>query len=695
MSARRACAVLEFDTASYRYKSCRPDLAPLAAQIKAICETRVRYGYRRVDVLLRREGWHVNQKRIRRIYNELGLQLRNKTPKRRVKAKLREDRAPATRPNDVWAMDFVHDQLATGRKIRILTVVDTFSRFSPAVDPRFSDQARPVLPPTVNRQSIGRGRIATYRGRSRIDPRTSCFPLHQKCWQDDMRESMEVELKLTCDAAALAALSEMPRLETASAKVTDDLQSVYFDTTGRALQKAGFVLRVRKTRDGYIQAAKASGDGLIERNEWEQAANGPSPDITALMKTPLAAVLGKKPRLKPLFTVLVERSTFSIEYGSSEIELALDRGRVMKRGANEDFVPEPICEIELELKRGSPVHVFMLAREIAGFVPVRIGVESKAERGFKLDGLHTGPRKAGVVRLSANMSAAEAFRSVAHACLRHMRLNEDLLLESPDPEALHQMRGAIRRLRSAFSLFDILLRDDPQFETIKSDLRRLSAPLGKARNLDVFLTRTLPNEVERHHEQNELLNIEKQLDIERTLAYAAVGEQLRSNEWRMFCLDLVEWINVGKWLDTSDRDTRDSSVTSVASRLLDKRRRQVKKRGRKLADLDAAERHQLRIAAKKLRDGTEFFTALYSHKKAKRFREFASALAAIQDALGSLNDIATGHDLLESLADSKVDRNVVFAAGLMAAEVDDTAAGFLSDAIKAYDTLIDARPFWR
>ena len=145
VSIRRACAVLEFDTSSYHYKSCRPDQAPLAARIKAICETRVRYGYRRVDVLLRREGWHVNQKRIRRIYNELGLQLRNKTPKRRVKAKLREDRAPATRPNDVWAMDFVHDQLATGRKLRILTVVDTFSRFSPVIDARFSYRGEDVV----------------------------------------------------------------------------------------------------------------------------------------------------------------------------------------------------------------------------------------------------------------------------------------------------------------------------------------------------------------------------------------------------------------------------------------------------------------------------------------------------------------------------------------------------------------------
>jgi putative transposase len=73
-----------------------------------------------------------------RIYRELGLQLRNKTPKRRVKAKLRDDRRPTTRSNETWAIDFVHDQLATGRKLRVLTIVDTFSRFSPALEPRFT-----------------------------------------------------------------------------------------------------------------------------------------------------------------------------------------------------------------------------------------------------------------------------------------------------------------------------------------------------------------------------------------------------------------------------------------------------------------------------------------------------------------------------------------------------------------------------
>ena len=87
----------------------------------------------------------MNPKRVRRLYNELGLQLRNKIPKRRVKAKLREDRGEATRTNQIWAMDFVHDQLATGRKLRILTIVDTFSRFSPATDPRFSYKGEDVV----------------------------------------------------------------------------------------------------------------------------------------------------------------------------------------------------------------------------------------------------------------------------------------------------------------------------------------------------------------------------------------------------------------------------------------------------------------------------------------------------------------------------------------------------------------------
>jgi len=145
VSIRRACRVLAVDTSTYHYKSRRRGQADLEQRIREIAETRMRYGYRRVHVVLQREGWMTNIKRTYRLYTAQGLQLRNKTPKRRVKAKLREDRCPALQPNQTWAMDFVHDQLSMGKKIRVLTVVDIFSKFSPVVDPRFSYRAEDVV----------------------------------------------------------------------------------------------------------------------------------------------------------------------------------------------------------------------------------------------------------------------------------------------------------------------------------------------------------------------------------------------------------------------------------------------------------------------------------------------------------------------------------------------------------------------
>ena len=87
-------------------------------------------------MLLRREGWQVNHKLVYRQYVEEGWQIRNQRPKRKVSAKLREDRSPASMPNKVWAMDFLSDQLIDGVRIRILTIVDAFSSLSPAIDVR-------------------------------------------------------------------------------------------------------------------------------------------------------------------------------------------------------------------------------------------------------------------------------------------------------------------------------------------------------------------------------------------------------------------------------------------------------------------------------------------------------------------------------------------------------------------------------
>ncbi|OIO00645.1 MAG: transposase [Desulfovibrionaceae bacterium CG1_02_65_16] len=145
VSMRRACAIVGGSRFGLYYRHKRDTQAVLRQRIREIAETRVKWGYRRIHVLLRREGWRVNAKRVHRLYCLEGLQLRNKTPKRKVSAKLRSARTLAKRQNEIWAMDFVSDQLFDGTKLRILTIVDVFTRFSPAIDARKNYRADDVV----------------------------------------------------------------------------------------------------------------------------------------------------------------------------------------------------------------------------------------------------------------------------------------------------------------------------------------------------------------------------------------------------------------------------------------------------------------------------------------------------------------------------------------------------------------------
>jgi len=128
LSERRACNVLKFNRSSHRYKSIsKRDDTSLRMRIKELAESRPRFGYRRIWILLRREGLIVNHKRVRRIYKEERLAVRTK---RRKKLTSQRRCLPprASKINECWSMDFVADRLDDGRKIRALTIVDNYSR---------------------------------------------------------------------------------------------------------------------------------------------------------------------------------------------------------------------------------------------------------------------------------------------------------------------------------------------------------------------------------------------------------------------------------------------------------------------------------------------------------------------------------------------------------------------------------------
>jgi putative transposase len=145
VSIRRACQALSVDRSTYHYRSKRARQAVLMKRIRRLPKRACATAIGRIHVLLRRKGWLVNAKRVCRLYCEMGFQLRNKSPKRRVKAQLRKDRASPTAANQVWAMDCVRAQLFDGRKIRVLTVIDTFTRLSPAIDERQSFRGSDVV----------------------------------------------------------------------------------------------------------------------------------------------------------------------------------------------------------------------------------------------------------------------------------------------------------------------------------------------------------------------------------------------------------------------------------------------------------------------------------------------------------------------------------------------------------------------
>jgi inorganic triphosphatase YgiF len=437
--------------------------------------------------------------------------------------------------------------------------------------------------------------------------------------------SSEIELKLEVAPGATEQLMRQPWIERAPRQSQRQL-SIYFDTSENQLRKRGYTLRVRSVGDRYIQTVKSLDNcaGLSERGEWEYQIDGPEPDEERLADTPLADV--EVSSLHPVIRSEVNRTACRLRPDGAELELDVDHGTMTAGGRK-----MPVHEIEIELLRGSAQSAVDLARLIAGHVPVKLGVLSKAERGFALaDGTLGKVTKAEQVPVRREMCVAEGFATIVMACLRHFRLNEPLVIELRTAEALHQARVAMRRLRSALSLFRSAV-NDADFGRIRDELRWFTGELGDARNLDVYLKRDLP-EVER-----------ETLEAKREHAYGHVAEAMNSQRFRTLMLDLVAWTALGKWRDHA---TAGKPLEPYVNRRIDRLWHKITAAA-DLADMDAEERHQLRIGIKKIRYAVEFVEPLHAHQS-QRQKKFGKAVEDLQEALGELNDLAVARSLERS-----------------------------------------------
>jgi len=462
---------------------------------------------------------------------------------------------------------------------------------------------------------------------------------------------MEVELKLLLDPRDAAAFRDhaVLRRHACGAPVEQDQIDLYFDTPDLALMRSGAGLRVRRAGGAWIQTLKAGGSvvgGLHRRNEWESAVPGPEPDLYALQKRidapgPWQALIASPDfvhALAPVFATHVRRTRYDLRLADgTAIECVLDEGR-LECG---DRV-EPISEVELELTAGDPLHLFDLALELLQDIPMRLGHDSKAARGYML---HTGHRAAAVKaeepQLSKKMGLDQAFRAIVESCVRQVQGNEAGVVERDDAACLHQMRVGLRRLHSALHLFRrVVLPPD----TLQQELAWLSEQVGAARDWDVLASSTLQT-VGDAADPAELEALRHAASAKAADLHRAAAQAVASARYARFMLSFQRWLLGAAWrasLDAHDRQR----LKAFSREMLERDRRRLCKRGRHLEEADAQGRHRVRIAAKKARYDLEFFQSLYPPKEAKAT---IKVLSALQDKLGWLNDLAVGDGLLAEL----------------------------------------------
>jgi len=511
--------------------------------------------------------------------------------------------------------------------------------------------------------------------------------------------SAEIELKLTLSPEAARALAREPLLAAATVKGphTQRYYGVYYDTPEHTLAQSKVALRVRKQGRRWVQTVKEEGrveGGLHDRPEYEAPAPDGHLNLLALATTPVAALFASPEvatRLAPLFITDVRRTLRLLKTERAEIEFALDRGEVRARER-----AEPICELELELKSGAIEDVYALALALQDKVRLRIENRSKAERGHVLAGtVSAAPARASAPEIVANQPISAAFQTIAFSCLAHAQANErGILAADADPEYVHQMRVGLRRLRSVFSVFGSVL-PRPACQPAIDEIRWIAGSLGPARDWDVLATETLPPIADAFPAHEGLARLAQAVTELRAEGNRGAQQAVASERYERLLLRLGAWLACEKWRTVMPEDALPilaEPLQTFAERVLQRRHRRVKRRGRDHASFSPEERHRLRIAVKKLRYCAEFFGPIF---EPDAVRTYARGLAGLQTVLGVLNDAAVTGRLLQELAARHPDPSYAEASGIVSGWTRQFMLERLGHLNEVWKRFEDAKPFWR
>lgn len=469
----------------------------------------------------------------------------------------------------------------------------------------------------------------------------------------------EIELKFQVPAARRAALLA----SLGEALLAQRLQAAYFDTADRALARAGVALRLRREGRRWVQTVKAAGDDGMTRPEHNALRAGasaapPALDLVLHEGTPagarLAAALAGQDAaaLACLFRTDIRRRVRTRRSGGALLELAFDEGRILAGDRQ-----LPVCELEIELKRGPLQGLFGAARRQVQRHGLWLDTRSKAERGDLLArGETVAPeRKAGDAALAAAMTRRQARRAVLASCLDQIAPNASQIASGEfRDEHVHQLRVGLRRLRTALRLFDGNAAS-PLSDAAASLFGRLGAARDQAA-VGAPLQRELQGALD-------ALGLALQAP---GLPGGSSGDDdpvalLRAAPAQTFLLDLLAELHDPAGPTAAD-EADEAPLRKWLGARLNRWHRQVADDAPRFATLDDAARHRLRKRAKRLRYAVEFGAALY---EPKRVRRYLAPLRALQERLGELNDVVVALDAFRGGAPDDAAR--AFALGWLAA----------------------------
>ncbi len=454
---------------------------------------------------------------------------------------------------------------------------------------------------------------------------------------------------------------------------------IWHDTGDARLTSQGLALCQDTDRPGIWRLERLTPADALD---WPPAACPPVlaeacsrealPDIPATGLVPAAAFTGK-------------RRSMGLRLNSGAGRIDVLDGAI--RGVADG---RPAC---LVLLTGTQSDAAGLALELAAAVKLRVPRQSLAASAIAFArGRILAPRRLGAPSLPPGLTASDAFACIA-AHLADVILHwSDLVPQATAPEPVHQMRVAVRRLRSALSVFRRAAIHgeagaDWLFE-LSAGLRDLAARLGIARDWDVFIGET-------GAEIQAVFPADRRIGLllaaasrKRMTAYADLGTYLASQEWATLSLKLALLATVRPWDQTGDRDTLAATARLYAAQALDRRLKHLLAPGADLSGLPAAELHETRKQAKRLRYATEFFAPLFAGKAA---RKYIARLAELQEVLGAVNDTATAADLMDQLAGG-ADR--AFAAGVVQGFGAARGRRAAAKVQAAWERFTRASPFW-